>query len=284
MFYKRPDVLDLLAANNLKLVSDAEGKPVLNTSAKAGLISVEPVEADSYTPQALYAALTGAERAEKEFMKTGKRVIETDNKPKDSDYALARLIATHLTGDSLKMLASRGLHGRYAGDRVKMEEAVQDLLYKGSFGRDLYTNTYTGNMPTQMGHTTANSLGGVELRPELAAINTSLKDSEGQERLEAIRRKRVQLNAMKAIEENPEILQDPDVARLVMGDTTFVKDLLAKAANYGFNVGNQAAGDSSRVDSPGANRDKALVINSEGGDVNIGEGALRSNGNGNGKY
>lgn len=283
MFYKRADVLDLLAANNLKLVTNEQGKPLLNLSGKAGLISVEPVEADKYTPQALYNALAGAERAEKEFMKTGKRVLETDNKSKDSDYDLARLIATHLTNDSLKMLASRGLHGRYAGDRVKMEDAVQDLLYKGSFNRDLYTNTYIGNMPRQMGHTTANSLGGVELRPELAAINTSLKNTEGEERLEAIRRKRVQLNAMKAIEENPEIVKDPDVARLIMGDTAFVKDLLAKAANYGFNIDEKVTGASTRVDSPGTNRERALIINSEGGDVNIGHDVLRSNGNGNHK-
>jgi len=42
-------------------------------------------------------------------------------------------------------------------------------------------------------------------------------------------------------------------------------------------------GGSGRTDSPGANRERALVIDSGGGDVNIGEGVLRSNGkNGNG--
>lgn len=286
MFYKRPEVQDLLAANNLKFVADEQGNPLLNTSRKAGLLSVENIEPDPYTPEALYAALAGAERAEKEYMRTGKRVLETDNAAKTSDYELARLIATHLTRDSLKMLAERGLHGRYAGDRAAMENAVQDLLYKGSYGRDLYTNTFIGNMPTQMGHTTANSLGGVELRPELAAINTSLKDSEGKDRLEAIRRKRVQLNAMKAIQDNPELLEDPDVARLIMGDKTFMKDLLDKAANYGFKIGDQTAGASSRVDSAGDNRERALIINSDGGDVTIGQDVLRSgkNGNGNGKH
>ena len=36
---------------------------------------------------------------------------------------------------------------------------------------------------------------------------------------------------------------------------------------------------SDRIDSPGENRDRALVINSEGGDVTIGPDVLRSNRN-----
>ena len=45
----------------------------------------------------------------------------------------------------------------------------------------------------------------------------------------------------------------------------------------------QAVSGSTRADSPGANRDRALVIDSGGGDVTIEEGVLRSNGkNGNG--
>lgn len=272
MFYKRPEVQDLLAANNLKFVTDEQGNPLLNTSRKAGLLTVETVDPDAYTPEALYAALDGAERAEKEFMKTGKRPLATDNAKRSTDNELARLIATHLTQDSLRMLAERGLHGRYAGDRAAMEAAVQDLLYKGSYGRDLYTNTFTGNMPTQMGHTTANSLGGVELRPELAAINTSLKDSEGDERLEAIRRKRVQLNAMKAIQDNPQLLEDPDVARLVMGDKTFMNDLLAKARNYGFDIADKSAGVVSTED-----RGKAVNIFA---DKVVMEKAINGNGNG----
>ena len=66
MFYNRPEVKELLAANNLKFVTDEQGNPLLNTSRKAGLLGVETVEPDAYTPEALYAALTGAERAEKD--------------------------------------------------------------------------------------------------------------------------------------------------------------------------------------------------------------------------
>ena len=275
MFYKRPGVLDLLAANNLKFTTDEYGNPLLNSSRKAGLLSVETLEPDAYTPQALYAALDGAERAEKEYMKTGQRPLATDNSPKTSDWDTARLIAAHLTNDSLRMLAERGLHGRYAGNRAAMQSAVQDLLYKGSYGRDLYTNTYTGNMPTQMGHTTANSLGGTELRPELAAINTSLQNSEGADRLEAIRRKRVQLNAMKAIQDNPELLNDPDVKRLIMGDKTFVNDLLSKANNYGFDIDSGRDTQASGV----VAGEKPTVINAgEGSRVYVEAG----NGNGNG--
>lgn len=39
---------------------------------------------------------------------------------------------------------------------------------------------------------------------------------------------------------------------------------------------------STRTDSPGTNRERALVINSQGGDVTIGGGVLRSSGNGKG--
>ena len=39
-----------------------------------------------------------------------------------------------------------------------------------------------------------------------------------------------------------------------------------------------------RTDSPGDSKERGLYIDSGGGDVNIGEGVLRSNGNGNGKH
>ena len=236
MFYNRPAVLDVLAANNLKFAADKQGKPLLDMSKGQGMLTIEATDPEPLTPSALYAALRGAREAEKEFMKTGERKLSIDSKRKDSDYEVARLIASHLTNNSLKMLANRGLHGRYAGDRVKMEDAVSDLLYKGSFGRDLYTGAPIAGMETQMGHTTANSLGGTDLRQELAAINMSLHDSEGLDRLEAIRRKEIQLNAMNAIESNPELLKDPEIQRLVMGDKRFVNDLLKKAEGYGFNM------------------------------------------------
>jgi hypothetical protein len=70
-----------------------------------------------------------------------------------------------------------------------------------------------------------------------------------------------------------------------------------RAMNYGFNdkrfadssvldAYRQAVSGSTRADSPGANRERSLVIDSGGGDVTIEEGVLRSNGkNGmNGKH
>jgi len=275
VFYNRPQILDLLAANNLKFAADAKGKPVLDLSRKQGMLTVEPTDPEPYTPAALYAALDGAQRAEKEFMKTGERTLVTDNRAKDSDYEAAKLIASHLTNKSLKTLASRGLHGRHAGDRAVMEEAVADLLYKGSFGRDLYTNAPIIGMDTQMGHTTANSLGGTDLRQELAAINMSLHDSEGKDRLEAIRRKKVQLDAMRAIEANPELLNDPDIQRLVMGDKTFIKDFIDKAEGYGFNM----SGGRDISDSQGQIvGEKPFVINADEGSQVF----VHTNGNGNG--
>ena len=239
MFWKRPQVLDVLNANNLKFVADEQGRPVLNLGRKAGMLSIEATDPVPFTPKALYAALGAAGRAEKEFMRTGKRPLRTDNKPLDSDYGVARLIASHLTNKSLNMLASRGLHGRYAGDRAAMEKAVTDLLYKGTFPDDLYTGAPILGMNTQMGHTTPNSADGVVVRPEHSVINMSLHDSEGNEKLEAIRRKEIQLNAMANLQNNPELINDPDIARLVMGDKSFVNDFLKKAGNYGFNISPQ---------------------------------------------
>ena len=48
-------------------------------------------------------------------------------------------------------------------------------------------------------------------------------------------------------------------------------------------AGDALVGQSLRTDSPGANRERALVIDSGGGDVSIGADVLRSSGNGNGK-
>ena len=273
VFYNRPQILDLLAANNLKFAADAKGKPLLDLSRKRGMLTVEPTDPEPYTPDALYKALEGARRAEKEFIKTGERPLSTDNRAKDSDYEAAKLIASHLTNQSLKMLAARGSHGRYAGDRSVMEDAVVDLLYKGSFGRDLYTNAPIIGMDSQMGHTTANSLGGTNLRQELAAINMSLHDSEGKDRLEAIRRKTVQLDAMKAIESNPELLNDPDIQKLVMGDKTFIRDFINKAEGYGFNM----SGGRDISDSQGqVVGEKPLVINADEGSQVF----VHTNGNG----
>ena len=273
VFYNRPQVLDLLTANNLRFASDANGKPALDLSRKQGMLTVEPTAPEAYTPAALYAALDGASRAEKEFMRTGERPLEIENRTKDSDYEAARLIASHLTNKSLKMLAARGGHGRYAGDRAVMEDAVADLLYKGSFGRDLYTNAPIIGMETQMGHTKANSLGGTNTRQELAAINMSLHDTEGKERLEAIRRKTIQLNAMKAIESNPELLNDPDIQKLIMGDKTFVKDFMNKAEGDGFNM----SGGRDISDSQGqVVGEKPLVINADEGSQVF----VHTNGNG----
>ena len=239
MFWKRPQVLDVLNANNLKFATNDSGQIQLNLGRKEGMLDVINTSAEPLTPKALYDTLDGQERAEKEFMRTGKRPLVIENKPKDSDYNTARLIATHLTNKSLKKLSDRGLHGAYAGDRAKMEEAVADLLYKGTFGRDLYTNTYTGNMPTQMGHTVPNIGGGKVLRQELGAINMTLKALEGAEKLEAISQKRRQLNAMRAVESDPQLLNDPDIVRLVMGDKGFLNEFLTKARNYGFNISPQ---------------------------------------------
>jgi hypothetical protein len=257
VFWKRPQVLDVLNANNLKFATNDSGQVQLNLGRQVGMLDVDNTPAEPLTPKALYDTLDGQERAEKEYMRTGKRPLAIDNKPKDSDYNVARLIASHLTNKSLKKLADRGLHGAYAGNRAKMEEAVADLLYKGTFGRDLYTNTYTGNMPTQMGHTFQNIRGGKISRQELAAINMTLKALEGEEKLNAIAQKRRQLNGMTNLQNNPELINDPDIARLVMGDKTFVNEFLEKAKNYGFNI---TSGTSTRINSPGNNRDIAYNI------------------------
>ena len=79
---------DLLTPANLKFVRDDAGNIADKYSDRPGVegsLEVETVKEESYTPEQLYKALQDADRAEKEYMKTGKRdlTISENSKTKN---------------------------------------------------------------------------------------------------------------------------------------------------------------------------------------------------------
>ncbi len=300
---------DLLAPSNLKFVRDDSGNIADLSSTKAGSegsVGVEAVEPEAYTPTLLMQALDAAERVEKDFIKTGQRQLSAGDNPRtgDLDYERAEILANLLDGQSLEMLATRGLHGKAAGNRDTKIDAVRDLLYRGTYGRDLYTDAPILGRSQDQGHLESNSQGGTRLRPELSLINQMLGDSEGAKRLELIDGARRRINAAGLY--NSKVIEDSDIQRLLKYKD--FQNMVAKqdrrAMNYGFDdkrfadssildAYRQAIDGSDRADSPGSNKDRSLVVDSGGGDVTIGADFMgrrgkgkngNGNGNGNGKY
>ena len=169
-------------------------------------------------------------------MKTGARNLNAGENPNKNniDYERAEIVANLLTGDSLEALATRGLHGGRAGSREDKINAVIDYLYKGSYGRDLYTNTPIRGAATDQGHLESNSRGGVRLRPELALINQMLGDSEGVERLQRIDQAARRINAAGSF--NEKMLNDPEVQNLLKYKDfqKLVNKQPERAEKYGF--------------------------------------------------
>ena len=231
---------DLLAPSNLKFVRDNSGNIADLSSTRAGSegsVSIEAVEPEAYTPTLLMQALDAAERVEKDFIKTGQRQLSAGDNPRtgDLDYERAEILANLLDGPSLEMLATRGLHGKAAGNRDSKINAVRDLLYRGSYGRDLYTDAPILGRSQDQGHLESNSQGGTRLRPELSLINQMLGDSEGPKRLELIDGARRRINAAGLY--NSEVLDDVDIQRLLKYKDfqNMVGKQEGRAMNYGFN-------------------------------------------------
>ena len=292
---------DILIPNNLRFVRDSSGEIADVTNPREGVegsLAIEAIEPEAMTPKLAKLALDGAERAEREYLKTGQRNLYPHvEKPSadNLDFERAVIIANLLDGPSLELLAARGMHGGKAGNRMAKVDAVASLLHKGSYGYDPYTGAPILGTSQDQGHLESNSRGGVRLRPESSIINQYLTDTEGAARQKQIDRTRGYMNV---IEQYPKVIADVDIQRLVPGAS------LAKAASRAKHFGYEQpdyvpmkrdagdamrllAGGSTRLDSPGTNRERALVIDSGGGDVNIGEGVLRTNGkngNGNGKH
>ena len=168
---------DILIPNNLRFVRDSTGEIADVTSSREGVegsLAIEAVEPEPMTPQLAKLALDGAERAEREFLKTGRREIYKHiEKPAadNIDFERAVIIANLLDGPSLELLAARGMHGEKAGNRMAKVDAVASLLHKGSYGFDPYTGAPILRTAQDQGHLESNSRGGVRLRPESSIIN-----------------------------------------------------------------------------------------------------------------
>ena len=291
---------DLLAPSNLKFVRDDSGNIADLSSTRAGSegsIGVEAVKPEAYTPTLLMQALDAAERVEKDFIKTGQRQLSAGENPRsgDLDFERAEILANLLDGQSLEMLATRGLHGKAAGDRDSKVNAVRDLLYKGSYGRDLYTDAPILGRSQDQGHLESNSQGGTRLRPELSLINQMLGDSEGSKRLELIDGARRRINAAGLY--NSEVLEDDDIQRLLKYKDfqNMVTKQEGRAMNYGYK--DKRFADKSVLDAYRQAIDGDINTSDQGKAVNIfadtvlmqkginGNGKNgNGNGNGNGKY
>ena len=280
---------DILRPNNLRFTRDKSGAVADVTNPREGVegsLAVETVPAEPITPRIAAMALAGAERAEKEFMRTGKRELmgNIENPaPSDIDFERAVIIANLLDGPSLELLAARGMHGKSGGNRMAKVDTVASLLHRGSYGYDPYTGAPILGTSADQGHVESNSRGGVRLRPENSIINQYLTDTEGAERLRMIDKTRGQ---MGFAENAAQLVKDADILRLVPNGP--VQKAIGRGKNFGYDTGVEQG--SSRSESPGSNKDRSLVINSGGGNVNIGSDFMRQrsgkngNGNGNGKH
>lgn len=301
---------DLLNPLNLKFKRDKSGKIADLKSSRAGVegsLAIENIEPESYTPKQLLRALDDASRVEKEFMKTGERRLSAGENPRknDIDFERATILANLLIGDSLETLAARGLHGNTAGNREDKINAVIDYLYKGSYGRDLYTDTPILGAESDQGHLESNSRGGVRLRPELSLINQMLGDSEGIERLKRIEEARRRINAAGYFEES--MLNDKDIANLMQYKDfqKMVKKQPNRAVKYGFKRGEDSmpiaaaaspnylrmagealrqliGGNASELTTGNISRDKPIVVNADEG-ANVFVHTNGKNGNGHSK-
>lgn len=239
---------DLLRPNNLRFKRDDLGEIADVTSTREGVegsLAIETTEPEPMTPRIAAMALDGAERAEREYMKTGKRELmgNIENpSASDLDFERAVIISNLLDGPSLELLAARGMHGQGAGNRMAKVDAVSSLLHRGSYGFDPYTGSPILGTKADQGHLESNSRGGVRLRPESSIINQYLTDTEGDDRLRMIDKTRGQ---MAFVENADQLVNDPDIARLVP------KGPVNKAIGRGKNFGYGSEGSSINISESG---------------------------------
>ena len=183
---------------------------------KEGIYDVENVPARAVTEAEMLESLDAARRAEKEFMRTGKRALETDGKDfsNDIDYERSDIISNLLTSKALNFIAKRGMHGAATGDRDTKVTTVRDMLHKGTYYRDPYTGARIQNILVDQGHLEAAKDGGTRLRPENSLVNQWLQATEGAERLAAIDVAIDRVGAARALNTYSvdEILDSPEMA------------------------------------------------------------------------
>lgn len=283
---------------------------------KEGIYDVENVPARQVTEAEMLESLYAARRAEKEFMRTGKRVLETDGKDfsNDIDYERSDILSNLLTNEALSFIAKRGMHGAAMGDRDTKVTTVRDMLNKGTYYRDPYTGASIQNILVDQGHLEAAKDGGTRLRPENSLVNQWLQATEGAERLAAIDVAIDRVGAARALNKFSvdEILDSPEMAKVFnhsigkkvldraqknanlihfsgLNDTMNVDERKLTSPQSNMRVPVRKAGENpailelasgSRKESPGDSKERGLYIDSGGGDVSIGQDVLRSNGNG----
>ena len=203
---------------------------------KEGIYDVENVAARQVTEAEMLESLYAARRAEKEFMRTGERVLETDGRDfsNDIDFERSDILSNLLTTEALSFIAKRGMHGAAMGDRDTKVNTVRDMLHKGTYYRDPYTGARIHNILVDQGHLEAAKDGGTRLRPENSLANQWLQATEGAERLAAIDVAIDRVGAAKALNSFSvdEILDSPEMAKIFSyADGKKVLDRAQKNAN-----------------------------------------------------
>jgi hypothetical protein len=245
---------DILRPNNLRFVRDQSGEIADVTNPRQGVegsLAIEVTEPEPMTPKLAALQLEGASRAEREFMRTGKREMigNIENPDKNNfDFDRAVIVANLLDGPSLELLAARGMHGKSAGDRMAKADIVASLLHRGTYGFDPYTGAPILGTRQDQGHLESNSRGGVRLRPESSIINQYLTDTEGQDRLRMIEKTKGQM----AFAANAAALKnDADILRLVPKGS--VNKAIGRGKNFGIDNETTQSG----------NNDKSVTINAD---------------------
>ncbi len=211
-----------------------------------------------------------------------------------------------------------GRHGMHEGTRKVAEQpgVMGQYAYDLGLGYDrVYRDLITHQKPNQ-GHIVPNSESDVlthlkeDLRLQGGHLNQILQNAEGSEMalavLDQLQGRRYVTDADDLTQNLAEIKEIQYLRKLQKQKETRQKnkelkmELSSKVNNMTgkrfaddsvLGAYRQALTGSTRADSPGANRERSLVIDSGGGDVTIEEGVLRSNGkngngngNGNGKH
>lgn len=225
---------DILRPNNLRFVRDENGEIADVTSSRKGVegsLAIETTEPAPMTPRIAEMALEGAKRAEREYMRTGKREMIGNIENPDSsnlDFERSVIIANLLDGPSLELLAARGMHGKSPGDRMAKADIVASLLHRGSYGYDPYTGAPILGTSQDQGHLESNSRGGKRLRPESSIINQYLTDTENKERLRMIEKTKGQ---MAFAMNSGELKNDVDILKLVPKGS--FEKAVARGKNFG---------------------------------------------------
>ncbi len=246
--------------------------------------------------------------------------VPTESAQWNQAYELAASLVTGNKGLS-RLIGGYGNERGNAPTGDRGLEIAANALYDASFGIDGLTGAPL-NYKHNAGHLLDfNTHGDGATRPEQARVNKVAQAFDGIEKMDLLEDAREDLAAAVLYSKNPQVITqllselpsskretkgwNPELnamkknakrwhikptSRMVEDETKSISDksiMESPSRMAGTKPEAERAleiASGKRTESPGDSKERALVINSGGGDVTIGEGVLRSNGNGNGKH